>query len=105
MATYNTPVIPAANKEAADTYWENAGAGPGSFSVGLVPADGPANAAITHYMCSGQLERYFPAAYTEFPVQFPDAVLLRYVGNSAGNLVYVNNELATRNLQRHNPGV
>lgn len=101
MATINTPIILAADKEAADTYWENAGAGPGSFSIGLVPSPGPTDAAITNYMCSGQLERYFPAAYTEFPVQFPDAVLLRYVGNSTGNLAYVNSELAARNLQRY----
>lgn len=105
MATINTPIIPAADKPAADAYWENAGAGPGSFSIGLVPAPGPANAPITNYMCSGQLERYFPAAWEEFPVQFPDAVLLRFVGSSSGNLQYVNEQLALLNLQRYSPGV
>ena len=103
MATYNTPIIPASDKPAADAFWESAGAGPDSFGPGLVPADGPADATITHHMCSGQLERYFPAAYEEFQVQFPNAVMLRFVGNSAGNHEYVNGELIARNLQRYSP--
>lgn len=104
MATYNTPIILAADKDAANAFWETAGAGPNTFSVGLVPADGPSDTLpITHYFGSGQLERYFPTAYTEFGVQFPSAVLLRYVGNSTGNHAYVNTELAARNLQRYQP--
>lgn len=101
MATYNTPIIPAADQNDANAFWENAGAGPNTFTVGLVPADGPSNAPITHYFGSGQLERYFPTAYTEFGVQFPNAVLLRYVGNSAGNYEYIETQLAARNLKRH----
>jgi hypothetical protein len=103
MATYNTPIIPASEKDAANAYWENAGITGDTFSVGLVPASGPSDATITHYFGSGQLEKYFPTAYTEFPVQFPNAVLLRYVGNSAGNYEYVEEQLALLNLKRYNP--
>ena len=111
MATFNTIIIEAADQEDANTFWaavkENGmEAGPNTFTVGLVPADGPANATpATHYFGSGQLERYFPTAFTEFPVQFPNAVMLRYVGNSSGNLAYVNAELAVRNLQRQTSGI
>lgn len=105
MATFNSPIIPATNKTAADTFWENAGAGPSQFGVALVPADGPTDAIPTHYMCSGQFERYFPAAWEEFLVQFPDVIPLRFVGNSSGNLEYVNAQLTARNLQRYSPGV
>jgi hypothetical protein len=103
MATYNTPIIPASDKDSANAFWEDAGAGPNTFSVGLVPADGPSDATITHYFASGQFERYFPSAYTEFPVQFPNAVLLRHVGNSSTNYAYVESELASRNLKRYSP--
>lgn len=105
MATYNTPIIPASDKPAADAFWESAGAGPDSFGPGLVPLNGPADAEITHHMCSGQLERYFPAAYEEFQVQFPSAIMLRFVGNSAGNHAYLEAELASLNLQRYTPQV
>lgn len=104
MATYNTPIILSSDQPAANAFWENAGAGPNTFNVGLVPADGPAEAApITHYFCSGQLERFFPTHYTEFGVQFPNAVLLRFLGTSTNNTAYVNAQLAARNLQRYQP--
>lgn len=106
MATFNTIIIPAADQSDANAFWEQAGAGPNTFTVGLVPADGPSDATpATHYFGSGQLERYFPTAFTEFPNAFPNATLLRYVGNSSGNLTYVNQQLAARNLQRQTSGV
>jgi hypothetical protein len=101
MATYNTPVIPAADQDAANAFWESAGAGPNNFSVGLVPANGPVDATPTHYFATAQFERYFGAAYSEFEVQFPDAILLVHSGNSASNNIYVNEQLAALNLQRY----
>jgi hypothetical protein len=101
MATFNTPIIPAADKDAANAFWLVAGMGGNAFTVGLVPADGPANATPTHYWASMQFERYFATAYAQFQLDFPNGVFLRHVGSSTSNYEYLEAQLAALNLKRY----
>lgn len=106
MATFNTLIIPAEDQSAANQFWFDRGAGENNFSVGLVPTSGPSNVTpATHYVSSGQFERYFPGSIFAFTSDFPNAVALEYVGNSTGNLTYVNQQLAAQNLQRQTSGI
>lgn len=101
MATYNTLIIAAADREAANQFWIDKGAGENTFSVGLVPLSGPASATPpTHYIASAQFERYFPGSIFAFKTQFPVAKALEYTGASSGSTTYVNNQLVSQGLQR-----
>jgi hypothetical protein len=101
MAAFNTLIIAAAAQAADNQFWADRGAGENTFSVNLVPKDGPASAAPpTNHIASGQFERYFPGSIFAFESQFPNAISLSFTGTAAANTAFVNNYLATHNLQR-----
>lgn len=107
MPKFHTFICPADQQESANQFWIDAQAGPDTFSVPLVPLDGPANAQpATHFIASSRFEQLFGAAVIDlFESQFPTVVSLPFEGTSAANLAYVNGELIARNLQRYTPQV
>lgn len=105
MPALQALIIPSADRDAANQFWIDRGAGENTFSVGLVPSSGPASAQpSTHFIASAQFERYFPGSVYAFGSQFPNAQNVQTTGTNAQHTANINAKLVQMGLQKYFPG-